>query len=65
MDVDGLKEVAPHYIALAILVVLVLTTVEAVVGELGFWPELAIVLGIAVAYRPLVVRLGVAPSGWQ
>jgi len=65
MDVDALKELAPHYIALMILVVLVLTVVQAVVGEIGFWAELAIVLGLVFAYRPIVVRLGVAPSGWE
>ncbi len=64
MNVDALKELAPHYIALMILVVLVLTVVQAAVGEIGFWAELAIVLVIVFAYRPIVVRLGVAPSGW-
>ena len=65
MDIDGLKELAPHYVALLILVFLVLTAVQAVVGEIGFWMELAIVLVIVFAYRPIVVRLGVAPSGWN
>jgi hypothetical protein len=65
MDTDGLKEVVPHYVALMLLVFLVLTAVQAVVGELGFWVELAVVLVVAVAYRPIVTRLGVAPSGWK
>mgnify|MGYP006287535347 CR=1 FL=1 len=65
MDIDGLKELVPHYVALMILVVLALSTVQAAVGEIGFWTELAIVLVIALAYRPIVVRLGVAPSGWK
>ncbi|MFC6973714.1 hypothetical protein ACFQL1_01915 [Halomicroarcula sp. GCM10025709] len=65
MDIDGLKEIAPHYVALMLLVVLVLTVLQAVVGELGFWIELGIVLVLAVAYRPVVLRLGIAPSGWK
>ena len=65
MNLDGLKELAPHYAVLMILVFLVLTAVQAVVGEIGFWMELAIVLVIVFAYRPIVVRLGVAPSGWN
>jgi len=65
MDTDGLKELAPHYIAMLVLVVLVLTVVQTAVGEIGFWLELAIVLVVVFAYRPIVVRLGVAPSGWR
>ena len=65
MDTDGLKELAPHYVALMILVFLVLTVVRAVVGDIGFWLELALVLVVVFAYRPIVARLGVAPSGWE
>lgn len=65
MDIDGLKEVAPHYVALVLLVILVLTVVRGVVGEIGFWTEMAIVLVLAFAYRPIVMRLGLAPSGWK
>jgi len=65
MDIDGLKELAPHYVALLVLVFLVLTAVQAVVGEIGFWVELAIILVVVFTYRPIVVRLGVAPSGWE
>ncbi len=65
MDTDGLKELAPHYLALLIIVFLVLTVVQAVWGEVRFWIELAIVLVVALAYRPIVIRLGVAPSGWK
>jgi len=65
MDTDGLKQLAPHYIAMLVLVVLVLTVVQTAVGEIGFWLELAIVLVVVFAYRPIVVRLGVAPSGWR
>lgn len=65
MDVAGLKELVPHYVALMILVVLVLAVAQAVAGEIGFWVELVVVLVVVFAYRLIVVRLGVAPSGWQ
>lgn len=65
MDIDALKELAPHYVALMILVFLALTVVQVVVGEIAFWMELVIVLVVVFAYRPIVVKLGVAPSGWQ
>ncbi|WP_152042457.1 hypothetical protein [Salinigranum salinum] len=65
MDTDRLMELAPHYIAMFILVFVVLTIVQAIVGEVGFWAELAIVVAVVFAYRPVVVRLGFAPSGWK
>jgi len=65
MDIDGLKELVPHYVAVMILVVIVLTIVQTVVGEITFWIELVLILLVVFAYRVIVMRLGVAPSGWQ
>jgi cytosine/uracil/thiamine/allantoin permease len=48
-----------------VLVFLVLAGVRAVAGEIGFWVELVIVIGVVFAYRPVVVRLGIAPSEWE
>ncbi|WP_136589835.1 hypothetical protein [Salinigranum halophilum] len=65
MDTDRLKELAPHYAAMFLLVFVVLTIVQLAVGEIGFWIELAIVVVVVFAYRPLAIRLGIAPSGWR
>jgi len=65
MDIDGLKELVPHYVAVMLLVVIILTAVQAVVGEIGLLIEVAIILVVVFAYRVIVMRLGVAPSGWQ
>ncbi len=65
MDLNRLLEVVPHYIAMLILVFSTLAIVRSVVGDLGFWIEFAIILVVAFAYRPLVVRLGIAPSAWK
>ena len=65
MDTDRLVELAPHYIAMFVLVFLVLTAVRAVAGEIGFWIELAIIVGVVFAYRPVVTRLGIGPSDWE
>jgi hypothetical protein len=65
VDTDRLMELAPHYIAMFVLVFLVLEIARIVVGGIGFWPELAIIFVVVFAYRPIVVRLGVAPSGWE
>jgi hypothetical protein len=65
MDTDRLVELAPHYIAMFVLVFLALTAVRAVAGEIGFWIELAIIAGVVFAYRPVVTRLGIGPSDWE
>lgn len=65
MDTDQLKELAPHYVAMILIVFAVLTVIRTAVGDIGFWPELVVVVLIAFAYRPVVVRLGVAPSVWE
>jgi hypothetical protein len=65
MDTDRLLEIAPHYLAMFVLVFLVLAIVRAVVGEIGFWVEMAIILVVVFLYRPVVTRLGIGPSGWE
>ena len=65
MDTDRLIEVAPHYAAMLILVYLVLALVELTVGDPGFWTELVIIAVIVMAYRPVVMWLGIGPSAWE
>jgi hypothetical protein len=65
MDTDRLMELAPHYIAMFVCVFVVLTVVQAAVGEVGFWVEMGIIVVVVFAYRPAVLRLGIAPSGWE
>jgi hypothetical protein len=65
MDRNQLIELVPHYIAMFLLVSLVLWIAREVVGEIGFWPELAIIIVVVVVYRPVVMRLGIGPSGWE
>ncbi|ERH03096.1 MAG: hypothetical protein J07HN6_00099 [Halonotius sp. J07HN6] len=65
MDKNTLIELVPHYIGMLILVFGILGIVQLSVGQVGFFVEFAIVVTIAVAYRPLVLRLGIAPSTWE
>lgn len=60
-----LLEVVVHYLLMLILIFLVLGGIRQTVGDLGFWVELVIVLVVAILYRPLVLRLGVAPASWR
>ncbi len=65
MDRDQLLELAPHYVAMFLLVFLVLAIVRATVGEIGFWTEVAVVFAVVFVYRPIVMRLGIGPSRWE
>lgn len=65
MDTSRLMELLPHYVAMFLLVFLVLTVIRSFVGEIGFWVELVIVVAVVFAYRPLVIRLGLAPDTWE
>lgn len=65
VDKNQLIELVPHYIAMLVLVFIVLGIGRLTVGELGFWAELVVVVVVVFAYRPIVQRLGVAPSMWE
>jgi hypothetical protein len=65
VDTDRFAELVPHYVAMLLLVFLTLAVVRRIVGDFGFWTELLIIVVVVFAYRPLVLRLGVAPSSWE
>ncbi|WP_265111385.1 hypothetical protein [Halosolutus halophilus] len=65
MDTDGLLELAGHYLVVLILVMVTLTLLDVVVADPSFWIELGLVVVVAFAYRPIVLRLGVAPDRWE
>lgn len=64
MDRDWIVDVAPHYVAMLLLVYLALGALRVAVGELGFWVELVIIAAIVFLYRPAVLWLGVGPDAW-
>lgn len=64
MNTDRLKAVAPHYAAMVLLSIVALSVARLVVGDLGFWVELAVVFVVVFAYRPVVAFLGLEPAVW-
>ncbi len=65
MDRDELLELAAHYAVLFVLVLIVLSVLRSTVGGLDFWTELVVIVIMVFAYRPIVLRLGVAPGAWE
>ena len=65
MDRDELAEAAPHYLAIAILILLVIGVTRFAFGDMGLWIEAGIVIGLAVLYQNLLRHLGRAPRMWE
>ena len=65
MKTEGLAELVVHYLLMLLLVFAALTVVSSIVDDPALWQELLIVAVIAFSYRPLVLRLGVAPERWE
>lgn len=65
VDTAELIDVAPHYVAMFTLVFVSLEALRAFVGVDNILVDLGVVMAIVFAYRPLVVRLGVAPASWE
>jgi hypothetical protein len=65
MNKDTLVDLLPHYLAMLFLVFLVLDVVRTFAGAIDFWLEIVIIAAIVFAYRPVVLRLGVAPNSWE
>jgi len=64
VDTDTIRAVAPHYVAMLVLVYAVVFALRALV-EIGFWAEILVIGVLVFGYRYAVVRLGVAPESWQ
>ena len=58
------RQVAPHYVAVMVLVLVIVAGLDAVTG-IPFWLGVVLALGIGAVYRPLVIELGVAPDPWK
>lgn len=65
MDKEGLLELLPHYIILVGLIFGVLAVVNALFGDVGFWPRLGLAVLVGLLYPRVVRELGVAPSQWE
>lgn len=64
MDTDTIRAVAPHYIAMLVLVYAVVFALRTLV-QIGFWAEIVVIAALVFGYRYAVVRLGMAPEAWQ
>ncbi len=65
VDTDKIRQLAPHYLAMLVVVFLVVSVLRSFVGEIRFLVEFAVILVIVFLYPFAVRRLGYAPSVWE
>lgn len=65
VDTQKILDALPHYAAMLLLVFGVLWGIEAAFGDQSFWLELLIVVLVVFLYRPVVLKLGIAPPHWE
>jgi len=62
---EKVRQLAPHWAAMFLLMIAVLTLVERAVGEVGVVPSVGLVIAVGVGYPYAVRALGVAPPVWR
>lgn len=62
---DRFRELAPHYVVIVLLIVVVLSLADVVVGDLSRPARLVLAAATAVAYPLLLRQLGRAPPAWS
>jgi len=65
MDWHRHLELAPHYLANLLLVLLAVGVLRRVAGDPGIAVELVAVVAVVLAYPSVVRWFGVAPSAWE
>ena len=62
---DKIRQLAPHWAVMFVIMLGLIITVESVYGPLALWQSLILVVIVAFAYPPVVRQLGLAPSVWE
>lgn len=62
---EKLRQLAPHWAVMFVLMFVLLAAAESLIGGLSFWQSVILVVVIAFGYPTLVRYLGVAPEVWD
>ena len=62
---ERLIETLPHYLAMFLLILLVISNVRRTFGRLPFAVEFVIVIGLCLVYLGIISLLGIAPDAWK
>jgi hypothetical protein len=62
---ERLLETLPHYLAMFLLILLVISNIRRTFGRLPFAIEFGIVIALCLVYLGIVSYLGIAPDAWK
>lgn len=62
---ETVRQLAPHWAAMFVVMLLLLALVERLFGDLSFWSSVFLVVVVAIGYPTVVRYVGVAPDVWQ
>ncbi|ESS11345.1 MAG: hypothetical protein A07HR60_01398 [uncultured archaeon A07HR60] len=62
---EKIRQLAPHWAVMFVLMFALIAAAEAVVGSLPFWQSFIVIVVTAIAYPTAVRYLGFAPAVWQ
>lgn len=62
---EKVRQLAPHWAAMFVIMFVLLAIAELLIGELSFWQSVGLVVVVALGYPTAVRYLGVAPEVWQ
>jgi hypothetical protein len=65
VDTQTIRELAPHYVVMLVVVFAVVRAFRGLVGETRLLVEFVVILAVVFLYPFLVRRLGYAPSAWE
>lgn len=65
VDAETVRQLLPHYVALAVILLFVFAALRFAVPDLSFWIRLGIALVIGFLYPTVVRALGYAPEIWE
>ncbi|WP_435075161.1 hypothetical protein [Halorubrum sp. HHNYT27] len=60
-----IRQLAPHWAAMFLLMIAALTLVERFAGQIGIILSVGVVIAVAVGYPYVVRALGIAPPVWR
>jgi len=65
MDWGNLRQVLPHYVALVLILLLVLSVLQSFIPDLSIWIQLVVAVIIGILYPQVIRALGLEPESWK
>ena len=64
-DPDNVAEKGYHYLVMIVFIFLSVNAVQTIFGDVAFWIELLVAIGIVSAYIFAIQRFDIGPKSWR